>query len=100
MKSFQLISGIIEYQYFVDFAKSLHIGERDLLLTNEYIYNPTIAVLHLNCQTCFQEKYGGGEPTDEMVDAILEELRNNCLLYTSKVHVLQGCFVELERVFE
>ena len=75
MKSFQLMPGIIEYKHFMDFAKSLHIGARDLILTNEYIYNPTIAVLNLGCQTCFQEKYGAGEPTDVMVDAILNDLR-------------------------
>ena len=52
-----------------------YLGERDLILTNEYIYNPTIAALNLGCHTCFQEKFGGGEPTDIMVDAILDDLR-------------------------
>ena len=74
MKAFQIVPAIAEYAQFADFAKEAKLGERDLILTNEYIFNPTIAELGLGCQTLFQEKYGMGEPTDVMVDAILDEL--------------------------
>ena len=74
MKAFQIVPGIAEYKEFSDFAKAAVLGTNDLILTNEYIYNPTIAALGLGCQTLFQEQYGAGEPTDVMVDAILSEL--------------------------
>lgn len=96
MKSFQLMPGIIEYKHFMDFAKSLHIGARDLILTNEYIYNPTIAVLDLGCQTCFQEKYGAGEPTDVMVDAILNDLRHKD--YHRIIAVGGGTVIDIAKV--
>ena len=70
MKAFKIVPSIAEYVDFRTLAKELSLGERDLILTNEYIYNPTIAALNLGCHTCFQEKFGGGEPTDVMVDAI------------------------------
>ena len=69
MKAFKIVPSIAEYVDFRTLAKELSLGERDLILTNEYIYNPTIAALNLGCHTCFQEKFGGGEPTDVMVDA-------------------------------
>ena len=75
MKAFKIVPSIAEYMDFRTLAKELSLGERDLILTNEYIYNPTIAALNLGCHTCFQEKFGGGEPTDIMVDAILDDLR-------------------------
>ena len=75
MKAFKIVPSIAEYMDFRTLAKELNLGERDLILTNEYIYNPTIAALNLGCHTCFQEKFGGGEPTDVMVDAILDDLR-------------------------
>ena len=75
MKAFQIKPAIAEYADFGTMAQELKLGARDLILTNEYIYNPTIAALNLGCHTCFQEKYGAGEPTDIMVDAILDDLR-------------------------
>ena len=69
MKAFQLIPSIAEYPDFAALAGALlRSGPADLILTNEYIYNPTIASLDLGCHTCFQEKYGAGEPTDVMVE--------------------------------
>lgn len=63
MKAFKIVPSIAEYVDFRTLAKELKLGARDLILTNEYIYNPTIAALELGCHTCFQEKFGGGEPT-------------------------------------
>ncbi len=53
MKAFKIVPFIAEYMDFRTLAKELEIG----------------------CHTCFQEKFGGGEPTDVMVDAILDDLR-------------------------
>lgn len=55
-----------------EFAKDFKLGRGDLVLTNEYIYNPCFGNLGLDVQTIFQEEYGSGEPTDVMVDQILE----------------------------
>ncbi len=65
---------IYEYKTFADFAKEFNLGEDDLILTNEYIYNPTISATGVKCATIFQEKYGAGEPSDVMVNGILAEM--------------------------
>ena len=54
-----------------EFAETFALGEGDLVLTNAYIYEPYFNQLNVNVQTIYQEAYGMGEPTDEMVGAIL-----------------------------
>lgn len=58
-----------------DFAKAFELKEGDLILTNEYIFNPYFGNLGLDVETIFQEQYGAGEPTDVMVDAIIEDAK-------------------------
>ncbi len=96
MKSFQLIPAITEYEEFSTYAKEANLCENDLILTNEYIYNPVIARLELGCQTLFQEKYGAGEPTDVMVDAILDELRDKS--YDRIIAVGGGTIIDIAKV--
>ena len=55
------------------FAHDFSLGQGDLILTNRYIYEPYFASLQLPVSVIYQEQYGAGEPTDIMVDAILED---------------------------
>ncbi len=96
MKAFKLYPGITEYTEFADFARSASLGRDDLILTNEYIYNPVISDLNLGCQTVFQEKYGVGEPSDVMVDAILDELRSR--KYNRIIAVGGGTIIDIAKV--
>ncbi|MBE5973433.1 MAG: 4-hydroxybutyrate dehydrogenase [Paenibacillaceae bacterium] len=72
MKEIILKSQISYYDTCKEFASEFNLGSGDLILTNEYIYKPYFGSLGLNVHTIFQEAYGTGEPTDIMVDAILE----------------------------
>ena len=96
MKAFQLIPAVAEYAEFSTYAKQAGLGESDLILTNEYIYSPVIERLELGCHTLFQEKYGMGEPTDVMVDAILDELRGKN--YNRIIAVGGGTIIDIAKV--
>lgn len=62
-----------------EFAEAFELGKGDLILTNEYIYNPYFGELKLDVETIFQEQYGAGEPTDIMVDAIIQDaMKKGC----------------------
>lgn len=56
-----------------EFADEFQVDENDLILTNEYIYTPYFEKLGLKAHIIYQERYGTGEPTDVMVDAILKD---------------------------
>lgn len=73
MKTFSVKPTIVEADTFEAFIEDFKLCETDLILTNEYIYKPFMERFNLPCHAIFQEKYGVGEPSDVMVDAILEE---------------------------
>ena len=53
-----------------EFVEDFKLSSQDLILTNQYIYQPYFGQMGLGCQILFQEQYGTGEPSDVMVDAI------------------------------
>ncbi len=74
MKQIMIKPEIQSYDTFREFAAEYVLGEQDVILTNEYIYDPIMAAEHLKCGVIYQEKYGAGEPTDVMTEAILKEV--------------------------
>ena len=55
------------------FTDEFKVGGSDLILTNKYIYDPYSDNNKCGAQVIYQEEFGGGEPTDTMVDAIISE---------------------------
>lgn len=58
------------YDSFQNFVETEQLTDRDLILTNEFIYTPFMKDLNLTCKVLFQETFGAGEPNDEMIDTI------------------------------
>jgi 4-hydroxybutyrate dehydrogenase len=96
MKTFKVAPAVSEYDSFREFAVKEGLGEDDLILTNEYIYNPVIEKSGLTFQALFQEKYGAGEPTDVMIDAILSDLRSTA--YHRIIAVGGGTIIDIAKV--
>lgn len=59
-----------------EFADVFKPGPEDIILTNKYIYEPFFGDMDLPARRIYQEEYGSGEPTDVMVNAILETMEN------------------------
>lgn len=74
MFSFSLPTIIKSTDTFKEFAESVNLDSDDLILTNQFIYEPFIAPCKIACPVLFQEKYGSGEPNDEMIDAIRRDI--------------------------
>jgi len=72
----QLLLKPLLYQYSNcrDFVKEFNISKDDLIITNEFIYAPFFGEMGLACDVLFQEHYGKGEPSDEMVDAMHKDI--------------------------
>lgn len=73
MQFLKLKTNVHEAPNFAAFAADFSLGSRDLVLTNRFIYEPYMQSLGLSCRYIFQEEYGSGEPSDEMIDAIMVE---------------------------
>ena len=74
MQLFKLSTKLHRSETFAEFAKDFELNEHDLVLTNEFIYQPFMEKLGLPCRFVMQEKYGQGEPSDEMMNSILRDL--------------------------
>ena len=63
-----LIKGQLnKFPTFAAFAEEFALGEKDLVLTNESIYQPFLKDCGLKCSYVFQEKFGAGEPSEQMI---------------------------------
>ena len=74
MKQLSIKPTIHKFENTSDFAQEFKLGEDDLVITNKYIWEPYFGSLDLDCNVIFQENYGKGEPSDEMVDAIVRDI--------------------------
>ena len=74
MKQLSIKPTIHKFEQARDFAQEFKLGKGDLVITNQYIWEPYFGDLNLDCDVIFQEKYGKGEPSDAMVDAIVSDI--------------------------
>ncbi len=101
MKELVINTAIHRFGSTKEFVKEFHIGMGDLVITNEFIYQPYFSNLGLKCEVIFQEKYGIGEPTDDMVDAMYKDIKKRAkriiaigggtVIDIAKVLVLKKC---------
>ncbi|MBC8536349.1 4-hydroxybutyrate dehydrogenase [Feifania hominis] len=96
MRQFLLKTEIHKFAHFDEFAREFSLGEHDLILTQEFIYKPFMEKLKLPCQVVFQEKYGAGEPTDEMTDAIARDV--SARRYDRVIAVGGGTVIDIAKV--
>lgn len=65
---------VYKYANFGEFAAQFNLGARDVVLTNEFIYKPFMEEYNLACNFVFQEKFGVGEPSEEMIQTMYDTI--------------------------
>ncbi len=75
MKLFQQLPEVQKYLEPADFVKDYEIGEKDFILASKSIYDKYFKDMNLKATVCFKNTYGKGEPTDLMIDMLLEDFR-------------------------
>ena len=78
MKMFQNITQVNQYKSCEEFVSEFEIGEIDFILATKTIYNKYFSDMGLKAKVFFKSDYGKGEPTDVMVNALLEDFRKSC----------------------
>ena len=78
---------------FGQLAEEFGLGERDVVLTNEFIYKPFMESYNLPCQYIFQEKYGLLEPSEEMIEMMYEDIKYDS--YDRVIAVGGGAIMDL-----
>lgn len=96
MKNFKIKPEIYEYPSFEEFLKDFPIEKNDLILTQRFIYEPFISPFHLDCHVLYQEDFGQGEPSDVMVDAVLE--KSHLLSYRRVIAIGGGTVIDIGKL--
>lgn len=97
MQLFKLKTTIHSFDSFREFAQAFELGERDLVITNEFLYEPFMKEVNLPCHFVMQEKYGLGEPSDEMMNNILSDLRG--VDYDRVIAIGGGTVIDISKLF-
>lgn len=74
-EGFRIVPKLYYYDTFRKFHEEFKLGERDVLVTNEWMYKPYVESLNIKTNVIFQERFGKGEPSDEMIDAMNVEIK-------------------------
>ena len=96
MKELMIKPEIYHFDKVRQFAEEFQIGEGDLMVTNEYIYKPFFGDLDLKCDVIFQEKYGQGEPSDDMVEAMYKDIKGP---HKRVIAVGGGTVIDISKLF-
>lgn len=75
MEALRVVPKIFYFDTFKEFNEEFKIGKNDLVITNEFIYEPYMKPLGIDTNLIFQEKFGTGEPSDEMIDFMTKEMK-------------------------
>lgn len=75
MLALRIVPKIFYFNTFKEFNDEFKLCKTDLVLTNESRYNQFIKPLGVDTNVIFREKFGTGEPSDEMIDAIAKEMK-------------------------
>ena len=93
---FRLVPDIYKFDTAEEFMKSFHIGKGDCIVTNEFLYKPFLEKYDEGADSIFQEKYGAGEPSDEMINAIIKDIGDK--RYNRIIAVGGGTVIDISKV--
>ncbi|MBR5229893.1 MAG: 4-hydroxybutyrate dehydrogenase [Firmicutes bacterium] len=75
MQALKVVPEILIFDTFKEFNEHFHLGKGDILVTNQWMYDPYVKPLGIDIPVIYQEKYGKGEPSDEMIDAMAKDMK-------------------------
>src|SRR5471030_840321 len=97
MKQLILNPTIYKYDECKTFCKEFRIGKDDLIITNKTIYNNYLKSNVNEAAILFRENYGSGEPSDEMVEAMYENIKR--ISYERVIAIGGGSILDIGKLF-
>lgn len=97
MKQLMLNSTIYKYDECKNFCREFRIGKDDLIITSKKIYDNYLKYNVNEAAILFKENYGSGEPTDEMVEAMYENIKR--VSYERVIAIGGGSILDIGKIF-
>ena len=96
MKQLSLYSELHVLSSTKEFADAFKLGEKDLIITCRYLFEPYFSDLGITSQVIFQEEYGKGEPNDDMVNAMIGSVSGE---YERVIGIGGGTVLDISKLF-
>ncbi|WP_446897651.1 4-hydroxybutyrate dehydrogenase [Clostridium sp. LBM24168] len=96
MKLLQVVPEIYKFDTTKEFAEFFKIGKGDLILTNEFLYEPFLEKYTEGADTIFREKYGSGEPSDQMINGIIRDIGDK--KYDRVIALGGGTMIDISKI--
>lgn len=71
---FSLKTRVSVIDTFGQFIERFSLNEKDLVITQSFLYDAFMKHMDLPCSFVMQDEYGNGEPSDEMINNIIHDL--------------------------
>lgn len=97
MKQLMLNPTIYKYDDCKTFCKEFRIGKDDLIITNKIVYNNYLKSNVNEAAVLFRENYGCGEPSDEMAEAMYENIKR--ISYERVIAIGGGSILDIGKLF-
>jgi 4-hydroxybutyrate dehydrogenase len=97
MKQLSIKPEIYLFDKCEEFIKKFEIGKKDLVITSEHTYVSYFQKYELNTNVIFIRKYGNGEPSDEMVEAIYRDIKD--IDYNRVIAIGGGTVLDVSKLF-
>lgn len=97
MKALSIKPEIHTFDTCKEFIDKFQIGKEDLVITSEHTYASHFSKYDLNTNVIFIRKYGAGEPSDEMVEAIYKDIKN--ISYKRVIAIGGGSVLDVSKLF-
>lgn len=94
---FTIKTTISNCQTFSEFAEAFALSENDLVITRLSLYEPFMKPMNLPCTFVLQNEYGSGEPSDEMMNNILKDVKGKS--YSRVVGIGGGTVIDIAKLF-
>ena len=94
---FTVKTNISTYNTFAKFAEAFALSKDDLVITQSFIYEPFMKALNLPCTFVMQDKYGMGEPSDEMMNNILHDVKGTT--FKRVIGIGGGTVIDISKIF-
>lgn len=75
MEALRIVPRIYYFDTVQEFCEQFSLGSEDIIVTNSWIYEPYMKGLCPDVPVIFQEEYGNGEPTDQMIDRMAAAMK-------------------------
>jgi len=96
MTEFNIKTNIVQFKHFSEFAQDFNLSANDLIITRSSIYEPFIKSLSLPCHLVLQNEYGNGEPSDAMINRIIDDLAG--ISFSRVIAIGGGTVIDIAKI--